>query len=411
MKDPLLGEKLRSILAALRADLRPELTGANAKLRCELIEMLLARLCVEVDAADIQASSVEAERDRRNAIEDQILDVLKAPVELKGSSAELAIPPETFTNWLAAKGIGGVVANVTTAPGGRSKGTLLLELEGGQDLVVRRDFATAITGTSVADEFPIIAAVHAAGLRVPRPLALEASPDVIGGRFIVFEKIAGTSMGTLFASDASPEFCRNFARQLARLHSFDIETLGVMDKLNYGQDANPVAALLAKYENDYRTQAKAQPLMDAAFAWLRAQLPTIGVRRHVVHGDCALHNAMGEGDKFTGLLDWEFCHAGDPAEDLAYCKFLVSTRLPWDEFIGAYRDAGGPETSVQRLTFFTVWRTLVLSIWTGIARAAYDSGQDRDLRLAAIGHNTFPRQLRALANDLALAMRNQKDVA
>ena len=74
----------------------------------------------------------------------------------------------------------------------------------------------------------------------------------------------------------------------------------------------------------------------------------------------------------------------------------------------AYRAAGGPAISPERLTFFGVWRTLILSVWTGLARTAYDSGADRDLRLAAIGHNTFPRQLRALANDLAEAMAGQE---
>ena len=195
MKDPLLGAKIQSILAALRADLKPELTSGNALLRCELIEMLLARMSIEVDAPDIDANDVLSERDQRNAVEDQILETLNTPVEIKGSSTELTIPPETFTKWLASSGLGGKVTKVTTVPGGRSKGTLLLDLEGGKDMVIRRDFAAAVTGTSVADEYPIIAAVHGAGLCVPEPLALEESPDVIGGRFIAFEKIGGKSMG------------------------------------------------------------------------------------------------------------------------------------------------------------------------------------------------------------------------
>ncbi|MBB35070.1 MAG: hypothetical protein CME88_08105 [Hirschia sp.] len=408
MKDPLLGAKIQSILAALRADLKPELTSGNALLRCELIEMLLARMSIEVDAPDIDANDVLSERDQRNAVEDQILETLNTPVEIKGSSTELTIPPETFTKWLASSGLGGKVTKVTTVPGGRSKGTLLLDLEGGKDMVIRRDFAAAVTGTSVADEYPIIAAVHGAGLCVPEPLALEESPDVIGGRFIAFEKIGGKSMGNLFATDASPQFCRNFAAELAKLHNFDYEKLGLADVIGYGRDENPVETLITKHEADYKAKAHQLPLIDSAFEFLHSQLPHIGNHRHLVHGDCGLHNTMGDGDTFTGLLDWEFSHAGDPAEDLAYCKFLVTTVMPWEDFMAAYYDAGGPEISARRLSFFTVWRTLILSVWTGMARAAYDSGTDRDLRLAAIGHNTFPRQLRALANDLADAIKAEE---
>lgn len=404
MNDPLLGEKLRSILDAVRADLRPELTSGSAKLRCELIEMLLARLAIEVGESDIAGGDVRAERDRRNAVEDRIADLLRQPVEVQGSKAELVIPPETFTRWLGSRGIDGRVTKVTTVPGGRSKGTLLLDVEGRNGIVIRLDFSAALTGTSVTDEYPVIAAVSRAGLRVPTPLGVEDDPAVIGGRFIAFEKIAGKSMGTLFASDATPDFCRNFARELAKLHNLDIDALGLADQLTYGQGDNPVAALIAHHEHSYRSQMQPQPLMDAAFAWLHRQLPAIGIRRYLVHGDCGLHNVMGEGDRLTGLLDWEFTHVGDPAEDLAYCRFLVSRVLPWEDFMAAYAEAGGPDIPAERLSFFAVWRTLILSVWTGVARSAYDSGKDRDLRVAAIGHNTFPRQLRALANDLADAM-------
>jgi aminoglycoside phosphotransferase (APT) family kinase protein len=408
MNDPLLGAKLRSILDAVRADLRPELTGANARLRCDLIEMLLARLSVEADAPDLPEGADEAARLARNAVEDAILAVLAAPVEIQGSRAELVIAPETFTRWLAARGIAGTVRKVTTVPGGRSKGTLLLDVEGGRDLVIRLDFSASTTGTSVIDEYPVIAAVHGAGLRVPHPLGVESAPEVIGGRFIAFERIAGRAMGTLFASDASPAFCRELAGELARLHRLDPVVLGLADTLPYGRAEDPVRALVDRHEADYRRTMAAEPLIDTAFAWLRAQLPVVGIQRHLVHGDCGLHNTMGDGDRLTGLLDWEFAHCGDPAEDLAYCRFLVAQRLPWDDFMAAYRDAGGPVIAPERLRFFTVWRTLILSIWTGGTRGTYDRGADRDLRLAAIAHNTYPRQLRALANDLAQAIAAQE---
>ncbi len=404
MSDPLLGEKLRSVLAAVRADLKPQLPPGNAGLRCELVEMMLSRLSVEADEAAPPFAGVSAERDWRNAREEKVLAILAAPVASAGSGAELEIPAETFTGWFADKDPSIRIAKVTTVPGGRSKGTILLDCADGRQLVVRRDFTAAVTGTSVADEFPVIRAVHAEGMRVPEPLWLECSPDAIGGRFIVFQRLHGKAMGTLFTTDATPAFCRDLAAELAKLHSLDIDALGLADSLTYGREDHPVRVHLESYERRYRSGMKPVPLIDAAFAWLHEQLPLIGNTRSLVHGDAGLHNTLGEGDRLTGLLDWEFTHAGDPAEDLAYCRFLVERVLPWEEFMAAYRAAGGAPVSDARMAFFTVWRTLLLSVLTGFARYSYDSGCDRDLRIATIGCNTFPKQLRDLANDLAKEM-------
>lgn len=404
MTDPLLGEKLRTILFAIRSDLKPEITSPNAKLRAELIDMLLSRLSVEVDDVAARGSGVAAERDWRDKLEAQIEPVLKAEAKKSGSAIELEIPVETFTKWLAQHEPGLIVEKVTTVPGGRSKGTILLDCVGGRQIVIRRDFSAAVTGTSVATEFPIIAAVFKAGQRVPEPLWYEASPEVIGGRFIAFARLPGKAMGTLFSSDATPAFCKDFAATLAALHRLDIDEIGLADDLKWGREEYPVQAMLDSFEQRYRDGMPAVPLMDDAFAWLRQQLPVIGNIRGLVHGDAGLHNTMGDGDRLTGLLDWEFTHAGDPAEDLAYCKFLIERILPWGEFMAAYRAAGGPPISDARMNFFTVWRTLHLSILTGFAKAAYDKGTDRDLRIATIGYNTFPKQLRDLAGDLAKAM-------
>lgn len=408
MNDPLLGEKLRSILAAVRADLKPQLPQGNARLRCDLIEMMLARLAVEVEEAAGPPPGVVAEAAWRSAHEDRIAAILAAPVAPAGSGAELEIPADIFTGWFADKDASIAIAKVTTVPGGRSKGTILLDSADGRQLVVRRDFTAAVTGTSVADEFPVIKAVHGKGLRVPEPLWLEESPQAIGGRFIVFERLAGASMGTLFSTDATPAFCVDFAAELAKLHRYDIDDLGLADSLLYGRADHPVRAHVESYEARYRKGMAAVPLIDAAFAWLHEQLPHIGNERRLVHGDAGLHNTLGQGDRLTGLLDWEFTHAGDPAEDLAYCRFLVSRVMPWEEFMAAYHAAGGPPVSEARMAFFTVWRTLLLSVLTGFARHSYDSGVDRDLRIATIGCNTFPKQLRDLANDLAPMISNME---
>jgi aminoglycoside phosphotransferase (APT) family kinase protein len=450
--DPLLGAKLRAILVAFRKELKPEISSPQAKLRADLIDMVLSRIVVELDGGDpgetywdevatltsIQADAsveerrkaladllvsgtlgnqdaivrkvAEAESERRVGYEDLVAATLAEMPAEKGSADELAIPADTFSAYLRSRfseDAGLTVEKVVTVPGGRSKGTILLDYrsaQGPRQIVVRRDFATSVTGTSVSYEFPVVRAAFEAGLQVPEPLWLEEDLSVIGGRFIAFERVTGKAMGTLFASDATPAFTRHFAGALAQLHAVDIDAAGIGMHLRFGADANPVRAMIDGFYGRYIDGLRPHPVMDAAFAWLRSNMDAIGNERALVHGDAGLHNTMGDGDTLTALLDWEFAHAGDPAEDLTYCKYLVERILPWDEFMAAYSAAGGKPISDIRIRFFSVWRTLHLSILTGFAMEAFAKGVDRDLRLAAIGFNTFPKQLRDLATDLAAAV-------
>ena len=439
----LLGPRVRAMLIALREELRPELTSANTKHRGDLLDMLMTRIAVELDGGDPgpqywddvrdllgiegeDASALSerlaqpgaghseaiariaaAEDRRRTTFEDNVAEMLRTVPKEAGSSQELAIPPEVFTDYLRARFPDDQAIEATkvvTVPGGRSKGTILVDFtdaSGPRQIVIRKDFGTSVTGTSVSYEYPIVRAAWDAGLMVPEPMWLEEQGGRIGERFIAFARVTGKPMGSLFASDATPGFVRNFAATLAKLHTIDLDAVGISDTIRWGREENPVRAMIDSFYERYRAGMEPIPLMDAAFAWMRGQIDDLGNARALVHGDAGLHNTMGEGDQITALLDWEFSHAGDPAEDLTYCKYLVERILPWDEFMAAYVAAGGRPISEQRMRFFTVWRTLHLSIMTGFARAVFTRGQDRDLRIATISFNTLPRQLRDLAKDLA----------
>jgi aminoglycoside phosphotransferase (APT) family kinase protein len=419
VSDPFLAAKLRAVVVALRNDVKPDLTTPHAKLRADLIDMLLSRILVEAEGGDPgfdrasgSISTVAAgEARRRVPYEEKVAETLSALPEVKGSASNLALSPNEFTAYLRARTPNDPsikADSVSVVPGGRSKATLLVDLttwEGPKQIVLRRDFDLSVTGTSVEYEFPILAAVRNAGIIAPEPLWLESDPEVNGGKFIAFARVPGKAMATLFASDASPAFAQVFATELARVHALDIDTAGIGDHLHFGREAHPVRAMIESFHARYKTDVAPEPLMDAAFAWLFEQMGSIGNERALVHGDAGLHNTLGEGDTLTALLDWEFAHAGDPAEDLTYCKYLIERILPWEDFMTGYSAAGGKTVSAARMRFFTIWRTLHLAILTGAARMVFERGADQDLRIAAIGYTTFPRQLRDLANDLAAFTR------
>ena len=77
---------------------------------------------------------------------------------------------------------------------------------------------------------------------------------------------------------------------------------------------------------------------------IAAALPGPAGPGHVlVHGDYGPNNVLLDpaGREITAVLDWEWAHAGDPAEDLAWCEWIVRMHHPRQvsllgEFFGAY---------------------------------------------------------------------------
>jgi aminoglycoside phosphotransferase (APT) family kinase protein len=69
-----------------------------------------------------------------------------------------------------------------------------------------------------------------------------------------------------------------------------------------------------------------------------------------VHGDAGPYNMLVENDRLTALLDWEFAHLGDPAEDLGIARCYAEDFMDWGEFMRVYIAAGGqaiPESRIR----------------------------------------------------------------
>jgi aminoglycoside phosphotransferase (APT) family kinase protein len=77
---------------------------------------------------------------------------------------------------------------------------------------------------------------------------------------------------------------------------------------------------------------------------LAAALPGVaGPGRVFVHGNYGPNSVLLDpaAREITAVLDWEWAHAGDPAEDLAWCECIVRMHHPRQvsllgEFFGAY---------------------------------------------------------------------------
>ena len=94
----------------------------------------------------------------------------------------------------------------------------------------------------------------------------------------------------------------------------------------------------------YWTRKRLEPSvkLEALFAWLDSHLPPDqGIAPTLVHGDYGFHNLIMDEGEVTAILDWEFAHMGDPAEDVNYCRQFIERYVPFDYFLARYLAHGG----------------------------------------------------------------------
>ena len=295
--------------------------------------------------------------------------------------------------------------SVVDIPGGRSKRTILAELERSAHLppalVLRMDTGRGV-GTNVCDEFPLLDRGARRGLPVPEPLWLETRPDIFGFPFIVFRRMPGAAAGDLIegAFKQVPETGRALARTLAAIHVAGTDM--IEDPAMRGS-AVPHTRGLLKHYHDWWNLKKPFPslIIEAAFIWLRRNLDAGLGRATVVHADTGFHNLLLDERGNACLLDWEFAHFGDAAEDLASCRPAVQRFMPWDDFLAEYYSRGGSAVTDFQLDYFEVWRPLRNAVLCGTVLHSLMHGEADDIDPVTIALSTFARLQADLAKSLS----------
>jgi aminoglycoside phosphotransferase (APT) family kinase protein len=189
---------------------------------------------------------------------------------------------------------------------------------------------------------------------------------------MVMEKLPGTSSpAVLYAPDNTDNrknVGRDFVRHLAALHSLDWSALELpFDDVPTVETAGP--ASLQRWE---RTLAEQQlepyPFLVYVGEWLRRTMP-VAPRVSLLHGDYRTGNFLFEGDRITGVVDWELAVLGDPLEDLGWV-FKTLWRLgeeicgffDRDEFIALYEEHSGIPVDRDALAFWEVFAEFKHSI-------------------------------------------------
>lgn len=227
-----------------------------------------------------------------------------------------------LTDWFAAVGV--TVTAMQTITGGFSRLMLNVTWTGGRGVVrIEQDGMFATEGTR---EVRVMRAVARHGYPVPHVLWQEPDPVAIGQPFFVMAHVAG-------AVRTDPAALDDLVRSVAALHRVDAvaevaEVDGLADPAaRHGQVNTAIRAQLDHWFGVYRRCVLAPlPALERAFAWLDDRLVPTGPPV-VVHGDPGPGNALQDELGVTAVIDWEFAHAGDAAEDWAYLALIRGRRF------------------------------------------------------------------------------------
>ncbi len=137
----------------------------------------------------------------------------------------------------------------------------------------------------------------------------------------LFERARGRSdLDALSDRRQQRSVMEDFIRVMARMHTLDLDALGIAPQMPELPTSAERAALgevelvLARWKPFLRSYT--EPLLRYGVDWLRRNAPTQIARVSLVQGDTGPGNFLFEGDRVSAVIDWEWGHLGDPLEDL-----------------------------------------------------------------------------------------------
>ncbi len=214
--------------------------------------------------------------------------------------------------------------------GGQSNPTYLLEAESGRYVLRRKPPGKLLQSAHAVDrEYRVISALYGADFPVPRPYVLSEDDEIIGTMFFIMEYVDGRIFWDLDLPNANPEgraaLYDDINNTIAKLHSFDHESLGLED---YGKPGNYFSRQISRWSRQYRaSEIGSIRSMDALIEWLPDNIPADD-SSSIVHGDFRLDNMIVHPTqpKIIAVLDWELSTIGHPLADFTY--HLMAWQMP-----------------------------------------------------------------------------------
>lgn len=327
---------------------------------------------------------------------------------------------EALAGWLA-KEVGGsvTISSMAPLPGGASRESWLVDLSivggaeaGDHRLVMRRDLHSELQPDALSrqQEFQLLQQAHAGGVRVPRPRWYGRLPDRSSGGerpFFLMDRVDGESIGARVvrlpglaaAREALPA---QMGEQLARIHMLP----GEFDWLpGAASDLSPAEWTLQRLRQLASEIEIANPAYELGFRWLGTNPPR-PARSTLLHGDYRIGNMIVGPRGLLAVIDWEFAHRGDPAEDLAW-PGLRDWRFGNDalsfggvgrrqDFYAAYAAAGGETVDPDAVAYWEILGNLRWAVGCLSQAQRHLRGADPSIELASLGRRAAEMELEFL---------------
>lgn len=303
------------------------------------------------------------------------------------------------------------VANVQRLPGGASRETWSFDArwrEGGADVsrpfVLRRDPDASLLETDRDIEFRVMEAVWSQGVPVPRMYWLEPDTAWLERPFFVMERVDGCEVSAqklLYEprfTAVHDRIAHSFVDVLARIHALDWRSLGLECLSPPGDVAACGTTEIERWEAIVDREAlEPQPVLRAAFRWLRRNLPPPAQKIVLVHADYRTGNFLfDESGEIKAFLDWEMAHLGDPLEDIAWACIRpwrwagderIGGLMARDEFYRMYEEASGVTVVPEAVRFWEVLGNVKLAAIFLTGARSFCDGRTRSIMMALVGRN------------------------
>jgi aminoglycoside phosphotransferase (APT) family kinase protein len=307
--------------------------------------------------------------------------------------------------------LGSTVTALRQLAGGASKEAWAVELADGRELLVRRAGVGVIHRDTLTleQEFRVLEAAVAAGVRAPRPIAYLG--DVDGREAFAMELVEGETIGRRLVRNPPQALPLEMADELAKIHS--IEPL----------DFLPRGDSISRFYDELDSVGEPHPAIEYGLAWVRERLSfpdtsegqslgrgreghgsgtvpgtgpggTTQRARTFVHGDFRLGN-LAVGDHLVAVLDWEFAHVGDPVEDVAWplvraWRFGADARRlggigDVEPYLERYNELTGRGITLDELLVWEVFGNVKWATGCLTQSRRHLNGQDRSVEYAVLG--------------------------
>jgi aminoglycoside phosphotransferase (APT) family kinase protein len=293
----------------------------------------------------------------------------------------------------------GRVLKAIQLAGGASKEAWAVDLEtnaGVLEVLLRRAGGGTINSQtlSLEQEFLVLEKVFKAGVTAPEPLVY--LPDCFGREAFVMRRLRGESVGRRVV--LKPEFAEartklplRMAEELARIHAVSLEGLGFLPGTRGGDS---VPGWVNRLRSELDATDEAHPVIELALHWLERHAPTPNPIT-LQHGDFRIGNLLVSNEDLIGVLDWEFAHVGDPAEDLAW-GLIRAWRFGRDDlrlggigqvepFLERYNALTGHQITPEHLFFWEVMGNVKWAVGALTQARRHLRNLERNVELATLG--------------------------